>query len=56
MLTDDQTLLADLVRSRYGFPDPTVKMLRSYTNDVYLVTSHGARYALKVYGTDSTLR
>lgn len=42
--------LAALVRERYGLPVRSCTLIRSLTNDVYLVEGGGSRHVLKVYG------
>jgi Ser/Thr protein kinase RdoA (MazF antagonist) len=43
--------LAEIIQHHFDlFPPVEIELLRSYTNDVYLVTCAGIRYVLKVYG------
>ena len=50
MRRDPIALLASWLPAHYSFAaTPSVAVLRSYTNDVYVVTDGPTRYALKVY-------
>lgn len=45
--------LVDWLQSEYGFlTSPEVSLIRSYTNDVYLVRQGEAKFVLKIYGLD----